>query len=264
MKGTNAFAPKAVLFLHAFPLNRRMFVHQFRALEEANIPYIAVDYPGFGDAPLPINEDPPFEFYTDYVVQKISELGIKKVIPIGVSMGGYIMFDLFKRYRELIDGLIFVATRAEADPPERKKQRYELAQKVLTEGKDFLIEAMLDAQTSPATKADPKKMSFLRCLMEEATPQGIAAALRAMAKRPDYTPVLKELDVPTLVVAGADDTKVTPPEVVKRICDGSNCSLFLEVPNAAHLPPFENPEFFNERVIPWIRNVITDGNPECL
>ncbi|RTZ68639.1 MAG: alpha/beta hydrolase [Aquificaceae bacterium] len=264
MKGVKLFAPKAVLFLHAFPLNKKMFVHQFKALEEANIPYIAIDYPGFGDAPLPISDDPPFEFYTDYIVQKLSELGIKKVIPIGVSMGGYIMFDLFKRYRELIDGLIFVATRAEEDPPERKKQRYELAQKVLNEGKDFLIDAMLDAQTSPATKKDGRKMEQLRCIMEEATPEGIASALRGMAKRPDYTHLLKELDVPTLVVAGADDTKVTPPEVVKRICDESNCSLYLEVPNSAHLPPFENPQFFNEKVIPWLRNVITDGNPECL
>jgi len=264
MIGTKVFLPKAVLFLHAFPLNKRMFKYQFEALEKERIPYIAVDYPGFGDAPPPLEMDPPFEVYTNYVVWKLKELGVQKVIVVGVSMGGYIMFDLFKRFRELIDGLVFVATRPEADSDERKKQRYELAEKVLKEGKDFLIETMLELQTSPATKKDPKKMNELRCIMNEATEEGIAAALRAMAKRPDFTPVLKELNVPTLVVAGKDDTKVTPPEVVKRICDESNCSLYLEVPNAAHLPPFENPEFFNSHVVPWLKNVITDGNPECL
>jgi 3-oxoadipate enol-lactonase len=139
-----------------------------------------------------------------------------------------------------------------------------LAEKVLKEGKEFLIEAMLEAQTSPATKKDKRKMEKLRCIMEEATELGIAAALRAMAKRPDYTSLLKEMDVPTLVVAGADDEKVTPPQVVKRICDESNCSLFVEIPNAAHLPPFENPESFNEKVINWIRHVFTDGNVDCL
>jgi 3-oxoadipate enol-lactonase len=264
MRGTKIFFPKAVLFLHAFPLNKRMFLHQFEALERENIPYVAVDYPGFGAAPPPLEEDPPFEVYTNYIVWKLRELGVKKIIPVGVSMGGYIAFDLFKRFRDMIDGMILVSTRAEADDEERKKQRYELAEKVLKEGKDFLIEAMLDAQTSPATKKDPKKMELLRCIMSEATEEGIAAALRAMAKRPDYTPLLKEMDVPTLVIAGKDDTKVTPPEVVKKICDNSNCSLYLEVPNAAHLPPFENPEFFNEKVIPWLRNVITNGHPECL
>ena len=264
MEGVKVYFKKAVLFLHAFPLNKSMFVYQFKALREEGIPFIAVDYPGFGDAPPPINLDPNFESYTDYVVWQIKKLGVEKVIPVGVSMGGYIMFDLFKRYRELLDGMVFVATRAEADDEDRKRQRYELAEKVLNEGKEFLIEAMLEAQTSPATKKDKRKMETLRCIMDEATEEGIAAALRAMAKRPDFTPVLKEMDVPTLVVAGKDDTKVTPPEVVKRICDESNCSLYLEVPNAAHLPPFENPEFFNEKVIPWLRNVITDGNPNCL
>ena len=250
--------------MHAFPLNKSMFEAQFRALRKEGIPFIAVDYPGFGDGPAPLSLDPDFETYTNYVVWKLRELGVKKVIPVGVSMGGYIMFDLFKRYRDLIDGMVFVSTRAEADDEERKRQRYELAEKVLKEGKDFLIEAMLDAQTSPATKADQRKMARLRCIMEEATEEGIAAALRAMAKRPDFTPVLKELNVPTLVVAGKDDTKVTPPQVVKRICDESSCSLYLEVPNAAHLPPFENPEFFNEKVVPWLKSVITDGNPDCL
>ncbi len=262
--GVRIFQPKAVLFLHAFPLNSAMFKYQYEALKRENIPYVAVDYPGFGESPEPISDDPPFEAYTDYVVWKLKELGIKKVIPVGVSMGGYIMFDMFKRYRDLIDGMVFVATRAEADDEERKRQRYQLAEKVLKEGKEFLIEAVLEAQTSPATKRDKRKMEALRCIMEEATELGIAAALRAMAKRPDYTPLLKEMDVPTLVVAGADDEKVTPPAVVKRICDESGCSLFLEVPNAAHLPPFENPEFFNQKVIPWIRNVFTNGNIDCL
>ncbi len=264
MEGVKVFSPKVVLLLHAFPLNKRMFRFQMEALERERIPYVAVDYPGFGDAPMPLDLDPPFEVYTNYVVWKLRELGVRKVIPVGVSMGGYIMFDLFKRFREMVDGMVFVATRAEADDEDRKRQRYELAEKVLKEGKDFLIEAMLDAQTSPKTKADKRKMDELRCIMNEATEEGIAAALRAMAKRPDYTEVLKKLDVPTLVVAGKDDEKVTPPEVVKRICDESNCSLYLEVPDAAHLPPFENPEFFNERIIPWLKNVITEGNPDCL
>ena len=59
MVGLKVFAPKVVLFLHAFPLNKGMFKYQFKALEEARIPYIAVDYPGFGDAPAPLDLDPP-------------------------------------------------------------------------------------------------------------------------------------------------------------------------------------------------------------
>jgi len=84
--GVRIFQPKAVLFLHAFPLNSAMFKYQYEALKRENIPYVAVDYPGFGESPEPISDDPPFEAYTDYVVWKLKELGIKKVIPVGVSM----------------------------------------------------------------------------------------------------------------------------------------------------------------------------------
>jgi len=264
MKGHRVYTPKVVLFLHAFPLNKRMFNYQYPAFEQARIPYMAVDYPGFGDAPEPLELDPPFEVYTNYVVWKLRNLGVKKVIPVGVSMGGYIAFDMFRRFRDMVAGLVLVSTRAEADDEERKKQRYELAEKVLKEGKEFLIEMMLELQTSPATKRDEKKMKELWCIMNEATEEGIAAALRAMAKRPDFTPLLKEIDVPTLVIAGADDEKVTPPQVVRRIAEECPSALYVEIPNAAHLPPFENPEKFNEIVIPWVRNLITEGHPECL
>jgi 3-oxoadipate enol-lactonase len=79
------FHPKTVLFLHAFPLNKKMFKYQFEAFEKEGIPYIAVDYPGFGEGPKPINLDPRLEDYTDYIVWKLKELGVQKVIPIGVT-----------------------------------------------------------------------------------------------------------------------------------------------------------------------------------
>ncbi|WP_457599968.1 alpha/beta fold hydrolase, partial [Hydrogenivirga sp.] len=137
-----AHIPKAVLFLHAFPLNKDMFTHQFRALEEAGIPYIALDYPGFGDEP-PFVGEVSVERLTDFVVSKINAFGMKEIVPVGDSMGGYIMFDLWRRFRELIKGFVFVATRAEADPPEGKKARYVLIGRVKEEGTDFLVDTML-------------------------------------------------------------------------------------------------------------------------
>ena len=112
---------------------------------------------------------------------------------------------------------------------------------------------MIDAQTSPKTKEDTKKIEELLCIMNEATEKGIIKALKALAERPDNTELLKTINVPTLVIAGKDDEKVTPPSVVKQIADGIENSLFIEIPDSAHLPPFENPEEFNKVVIPFIK-----------
>lgn len=247
-----SYIPKAVLFLHAFPLNKDMFLHQFSALEGEKIPYVALDYPGFGEEPPPRGEV-SVERLTDFVVSRLDSLGVEKVIPVGDSMGGYIMFDLWRRYRDLVEGFVFVATRAEGETEEGKKARYNLIGRVKREGKDFLIDMMLENQTSPATKKDPKKMNALRCMMEKATVEGIVKTLKALAERPNNTDLLKEINVSTLVVAGADDDRVTPPEIVRKIAEGIEGSAYVELENSAHLPPFENPEGFNSALLDFLR-----------
>ncbi len=246
--------PKAVLFLHAFPLSKDMYKHQFKLLEEMGVPYIALDYPGFGDEPPPIGEV-SIEFLTDFVVSKINAFGVKKVIPVGDSMGGYIMFDLWRRYRDLVEAFVFVATRAEGETSEGKKARYNLIGRVKEEGTGFLIDVMLENQTSPATKSDESKMRQLRCMMEKATPSGVVKTLKALAERRDNTDLLTSIEVPTLVVAGKDDDKVTPPEVVKRIAEGIRGAKYVELENSAHLPPFENPQEFNRVLREFLEKV---------
>ncbi len=246
------FIEKAVLFLHAFPLNKDMYKYQFEVLEREGIPYIAIDYPGFGNSPN-FPGDYSIERLTDFIVSEISKLGIKKVIPVGDSMGGYIMFDMWRRYKELIKAFVFVSTRAEADTEEGKKARYILIEKVKKEGKEFLIDTMVENQTSPQTKKDKKKIEELRCIMNRATEEGIIKTLKALAERKDNRDVLESINVPTIVIAGKDDELITPPEVVRRIAEGINGAKFYEIENSAHLPPFENPEKFNEIVIPFIK-----------
>lgn len=247
--------PQAVLFLHAFPLSSEMYLHQFRALEEKKIPYLAPDYPGFGNSPnLP--GEVTIERLTDHIVGRLTELGVKKVIAVGDSMGGYIIFDLFRRYREILLGLVFVSTRAEGETQEGKRARYNLIGRVKEEGKGFLIEMMLENQTSPATKRDPSRINHLRCIMEKATEEGIIKTLKALAERRDSTDLLESIDLPTLVVAGKDDEKVTPPGVVKRIADGIKGSTYVELENSAHLPPFENPEGFNKILLEFTARIL--------
>ncbi len=248
---------KAVLLLHAFPLNKDMYRFQMEAFEKENIPFIAVDYPGFGDNPPP-DADYTIETLTDSIFWQIHQLGVKDLVLIGDSMGGYIMFQMWKKYKNYIKGLIFTATRAESDNEEAKKARYALIKRVQENGKGFLIDAMLDAQTSPATKKDEYKMRTLRCIMEKATEKGIIKALKALAEREDNTKILETIYVPTLVIAGKDDEKVTPPQIVKKIAEGIDGAKFYEIPDCAHLPPFENPDEYNKLIIPFIKEILKE------
>lgn len=247
--------PKAVLFLHAFPLSLDMYKHQLEVLEEERIPYVALNYPGFGGEPeLP--GDLTLERLTDWVVSRVASLGIRELVPVGDSMGGYIIFEMVRRYRELLKGAVFVSTRAEADTEETRRQRYQTIERLRKEGTGFLIDFMLENQTSPATKKDEARMRELRAMMERATPEGIAKTLKALAERRDSTDLLKEIDFPVLVVAGKDDERITPPSVVRRIAEGIKNARYHELENSAHLPPFENPEAFNRVLLDFLREVL--------
>lgn len=248
------FLKKAVLFLHAFPLNSKMYKYQFDFLKENGIPFMSIDYPGFGETPV-FNTFKDIKQYTDYIVSKLYENNIKEIVAVGDSMGGYIMFDMWKRHQELIKGFIFVSTRAQADTEEAKKTRMATIEKIKKEGIDFLITAMLEAQTSPSTKENINKMKELECIMREATKEGIINALIALANREDNILTLKNITVPTIVIAGKDDEKVTPPKIVKEIADGIPNAKFIELENAAHLPPFENPDDFNKVLIEFLQEI---------
>jgi 3-oxoadipate enol-lactonase len=249
-----AFIPKAVLFLHAFPLNKDMYREQLKELEKHKIPYIALDYPGFGDEPnLP--GDISIERLTDFIVSRVNSLGVRKVIPIGDSMGGYIMFDMWRRYRNIVEGFIFVSTRAEAESEEGIRTRLAVIDRLKQEGKGFLIDMMVENQTSPATKENTRKVCELRSMMEKATQEGIIKTMRAIAYRKDSLQTLRSIDVPTVVVAGSDDEKITPPSVVRKIAEGIKGAKFYEIPDSAHLPPFENPEEFNKIMIEFLQHI---------
>ncbi len=245
------YFPEAVLLLHAFPLCSDMYMFQMQALEEIGIPYIAPDYPGFNLTPPP-QGDMTISRLTDLVVDYTRSVGIRNLIAVGDSMGGYIIFDMFRRYPDLLKGAVFVSTRAEGESPEGQKARKELAERVEKEGKDFLIKMMLENQTSPETKKDERKMTLLRSMMEKASEEGIIKTLMAIAEREDSMDLLKEIKVPVLVVAGEDDMTITPPEVVGKIAEGIEDSRFEVLKSSAHLPPFENPEEFNKLLIDFV------------
>jgi pimeloyl-ACP methyl ester carboxylesterase len=75
-------------------------------------------------------------------------------------------------------------------------------------------------------------------------PAGIAAAALGMAARPDCTDLLAQIDVPTLLICGQDD-QITPPAEMQKMAEAIPQSQFVQIPNAGHLSPLENPDAVN-------------------
>lgn len=234
---------EAVLLLHAFPLSGAMWQPQIEALVPS-YRVIIPDLPGFGTTPLAA-ETYTLDDVADWLVTLLDERGLERVVVAGLSMGGYIAFALLRRHPERIKALVLADTKAAADSDEGKHGREQNAQLAEREGTATIAAKMLPALLSPS--ADPEAVATLRSIIEANDPRGVAAALRAMAQRPDSTPLLGAIAVPTLVVVGAQDT-LTPPQEAQTLHQRIANSELVELANAGHISNIEQPAAFTQAI----------------
>jgi 3-oxoadipate enol-lactonase len=233
-----------VLLLHAFPLRGEMWAGQLEALGD-RFRLIAPDLKGFGDSDAPEDAgDYSMDTYADEVAGLLRHLEMGPAAILGLSMGGYIAFALWRRHRDLIRALILADTRAEADPDEGRAKRTAQQEQVRAEGIGGLVEALPGALLGDTTREKrPDVVAQAKKLMENPD-AGYIGALEALKGRPDSTGDLTSINVPTLVLVGEEDG-LTPPEAARKIHEHVGGSRLVVIPEAGHLSNLEAPETFN-------------------
>ena len=232
-----------LVLLHAFPLNRRMWAPQVEALSEGRR-VITPDYPGFGRSPRPPAQ-PDVRYYAEQIRDLLDALRLDRVVLGGLSMGGYVAFACLRLFPERVSALLLANTRPDPDSEEVKQARRELARRVAEEGVGVLPKLQMERLLAPQTLRSNKAIvEYVRDIMLESSPDGVVAALGAMRERPDSTPLLGEIKVPTLVIGGAEDT-ISSPEVMGKMAAKIPDSEHLTLEGAGHLSNLEAPEKFN-------------------
>jgi pimeloyl-ACP methyl ester carboxylesterase len=137
--------------------------------------------------------------------------------------------------------LILLNTRAGPDDAETRANRDKQVARVRRDGTGFLSDTMLPKLLAPSTsKVRPDVVAHVKQMMAGASADGVVQALEAMRDRPDSTPDLARITVPTLVIGGKDDVLIPAP-IVKAMADaipGAHCTI---MPDAGHLTPLEQP-----------------------
>jgi 3-oxoadipate enol-lactonase len=169
-----------------------------------------------------------------------------------MSMGGYVAFALQHRYPERVQGLVLVDTRAEADTEEGRAGRQSMAENVLQRGPVAAVEAMIGKLFSSRTiERQPELVHEVERMMMDASPAAIASAALGMALRPDRTPQLHKIQVPTLVIVGEDDA-VTPPATARKMAETLPNATLQIIPEAGHMANMEQPETFHRILADWL------------
>jgi 3-oxoadipate enol-lactonase len=232
-----------VILLHAFPLDSRMFEPQTEVLAAIRR-LITPDYPGFGRSPR-VPAQPDVRYYAEGVRGLLDRLGLERIVLGGVSMGGYVAFECLRLFPQRISGLILANTRPEPDSEEMRENRKKMARRVAEEGAEILIELQMPRLLAPSTLENNERVvEKVRTMILESNPNGIVAALGAMRERPDSTPLLGKIEVPTLVIGGEED-EICTPEVMGAMAEKIPDSRHVTLPGAGHLSNLEAPEGFN-------------------
>jgi pimeloyl-ACP methyl ester carboxylesterase len=194
------------------------------------------------------------EQFADIVVQLMDTLGIEQGILCGLSMGGYAAFAFVRKYPQRLAGLILADTRPGADTPEAKANRENVARIAMTEGTEAIANLQIPKLISDYTRQnEPQVETFVRQLINEATPQGIAAASRGMALRSDSTDLLSKISVPALVIVGEQDA-LTPPNVAQAYARQIPNAQYVTIPYAGHLSNLEQQAAFLQAVRGFLQN----------
>lgn len=231
-----------VVFVHAFPLNRTMWEPQVSALV-GDCRCIAVDLRGFGDSAV----SPPFTMarFADDVAGLLDVLQIPRAVIVGLSMGGYVALDLWRRHHDRVRAFVLADTRAAADAPEQRERRRHLADIAQTEGSTAVANQQIAGLVGKTTREKrPDVYDATHRMIAQAPVDGIVGGLEAMMQRPDSTALLSEISAPTLLVVGEEDA-ITPAKemrAMQRCIPGSRLEVIAQ---AGHLSNVERPAAFN-------------------
>ena len=243
-----------ILFIHGFPFDHRMWRHQLAGL--ARWQCITPNLRGArgGDVPSATTAY-TMSTYADDLVTLLDRAQIRQAVVCGLSMGGYIIFELLRRHPHRVRAAILCNTKETADSFEAKRGRDALAAKAQREGTTAVAAELVPKLLARETQQQrPDVVREVTEMIERQPVVGIVGALHALRERPDSTPLLSRIQMPVLVVAG-DEDQIAPAEGMKKMAEAIPGAEFTLISAAGHLAPLEQPRSVNVAVATFLERL---------
>ena len=229
-----------VVLLHPFPANHEFWMPVAEALG-SRYQVILPDLRGHGDSGAGEGPATMAKHAAD-IARVMDDAGVGRAPLIGVSIGGYLLFEFWRKYRGRVAALGLCNTKAPADNTEARTARLQAANDVLERGIEPFLQSMVPRLFGKTTRETrPDLIEGALRMMRQMSPEDIAQVQRGMAERPDSTDTLKTINVPTLLITGDEDilTGINEAELMRQHIAGSQLRV---IPKAGHYSPWEQPE----------------------
>jgi pimeloyl-ACP methyl ester carboxylesterase len=170
----------------------------------------------------------------------------------GISLGGYICFEMWRQAPERIERLALLDTSARPDVPDQSAGRRQM---VATAEKNYLATAVdgLMAVLHPTRHDDPQLRKVNEQMARSVGLAGFKSQTEAAITRPDSRPTLPGIRIPTLVMVGDADA-LTPRHLSEEIVAGIPDARLVDIPESGHGSTIEQPDFVNAELVSWFTN----------
>ncbi|SHJ72909.1 Pimeloyl-ACP methyl ester carboxylesterase [Malonomonas rubra DSM 5091] len=243
-----------VLFIHDCPLNRRMWQPQVEPLVNAGYRVVLVDLRGFGESELE-SEEVAIHTYSADIVGLLNYLGIGRAVVCGLALGGTVLFDLMENYPKRIAGACLATSRPVSDDIQETAKRTELISALQSGKEDQVKEEMFCMLIAGQEKSLPATIKDeVRGWIKGLKGKTLDVALKAIGQRKDYTPLLKGVKIPTLLV-GADQDPITHHNHTDLMAEQlPNCYKAVKL-SGGHFVNMERAAEFNALFLEFLENL---------
>ncbi len=193
-----------VILLHPFPVNHEFWLPVAEALS-TRYRVILPDLRGHGDSE--IGEGPAtMAKHAADLGRVMDDAEISRAPIIGISIGGYLLFEFWRNHKNRVTALGLCNTKAQADNTEARAGRLQTAADVMERGTEPFFESMIPRVFGQTTRdMRPDLVAGALRMMRKMSTEDVAQVQRGMAERADSVSTLKSIDVPTLLITGEED-----------------------------------------------------------
>jgi pimeloyl-ACP methyl ester carboxylesterase len=170
---------------------------------------------------------------------------------VGLSMGGYIAFEIMRRAASRVAKLALLDTGARGEVPERTAQRKPLIELARTGRFAEILDSQYPTLVHRSRHGDTALKATVRAMNEETGADAYLRQQQAIINRPDSRPGLAAIGCPTLVLVG-DSDEPTPPELAREMTAAIPGAKLVVVPDCGHLSTLEQPQAVTKALVEWM------------
>ncbi len=169
----------------------------------------------------------------------------------GHSMGGAIVFEMFRQAPERIARLALLNTYARPETPDFSEFWRGLITRVKQGGYRAMMDKMFAGAVHPSRANDANLKSIVTEMADDVGPDAFVWQVEAIMTRSDSRPTLAAIKCPTLVLTSDTDNSV-PSQMSVEIANGIAGAKLVTVPECGHLSPLEKPQAVTDALLDWL------------